>query len=224
MGNEQTGPGEGQGELPDQDAGLDGAQYNEDFQAEDLYLDEYDGYAMPSEGDEPEYIWVMQEADSDTSPALLQMEDTDWEVHRNTICKRYQNAPWCEVCAKYKDHCLIAEAFAEDKKSLAWKNCDKFERDLIHLGWTMALEASPACSEQAMKAALGSYIAALEWCNQELMLRDEVSHQNNDCLIKQNKDLQKFAEAASGQIEELQQELKGEQLNSSLRGERPTTG
>ena len=108
---------------------------------------------MPSEQEEPEYIWVMQKSEISSSPEPPQLEASNWEPHCAAIQKCYQNAPWipyntweftpcngimhihnCEVCTKYKEHCIIAEALAKDNESLAWKNCNKFKRDLVHLG------------------------------------------------------------------------------------------
>ena len=149
----------------------------------------------------------------------------------------YQNAPWvpqdaweftprhgvthvrsCDVCAKYKEHCIIAEALAQDTGTVAWKNRDKFERDLVCLGWTLALKASPGHSEQATRMALGKYIDALERRNQELTLRNEALHRTNNRLLEQVKGYQKLNDDAFEQCKELQQELECSQLESSLRG------
>jgi hypothetical protein len=71
--------------------------------------------------------------------------------------ERYENAPWlphnaleftpqysvthvqdCRVCNSFKEHIIIAKAI-EGKDSFAWKARDKFEQDLMSLGWAMAL-------------------------------------------------------------------------------------
>ncbi|KAI0294135.1 hypothetical protein BC826DRAFT_1104736 [Russula brevipes] len=60
---------------PEEDDGPDGAQYDEDFQAGDSYLDEYDGCEMPSDEDEPEYLRLMREDDSDDESSPPPLED-----------------------------------------------------------------------------------------------------------------------------------------------------
>ena len=118
LGTDVPDPENETGESLEQDNGPHGTQYNEESHKEDPHLDKYDGYAMPSDEEEPKYIQVMQE--SKISPRLEppHLEAVNWEPRRTVIWKHYQNTPWipqdtwefmphdgithihnCEVCA-----------------------------------------------------------------------------------------------------------------------------
>jgi hypothetical protein len=62
----------------------------------------------------------------------------------------------CVICAEYKEHCIAAEALAQDLESDAWRNYDNYERDLIQLGWTLVFEDYPPDSEQDSRVVLGT--------------------------------------------------------------------
>ena len=62
---------------------------------------------------------------------------------------------------KYRPVTIVAETHADDSESIAWKNRDRYEQDLINLGWTLALEDHPAGPEQNTRATLGAKVDAL---------------------------------------------------------------
>ena len=66
------------GEQPEQGEYPDGSQYND----EDASYDEYDGYAPPSENDDPIYIRAMNdeaEASAQNSSKSTQFDNIDWQ-------------------------------------------------------------------------------------------------------------------------------------------------
>jgi hypothetical protein len=58
-GEEEIDPKDELHVLPEEDDGPNGAQYDEDVQAEDSYFEEYDGYAVPSDDNDLEYLQCM---------------------------------------------------------------------------------------------------------------------------------------------------------------------
>jgi hypothetical protein len=44
----------------------------------------------------------------------------------------------CNICGKYKEHQIIAEAMGDTLDSSAWKIRGTYEQDLIQLGWDLA--------------------------------------------------------------------------------------
>jgi hypothetical protein len=134
----------------------DSSQYNDKQPS----YKEYDGYDMPSDDEEPIYIWTMSdEAGTTMSPALAKLNDVDWKPHHDTIQRCFQHTPWlpvdmweftlcgsithtfgCDICRKYKEHQIIAEAMGDTSDSSAWKIQRTYEQDLIQLGWDLVHE------------------------------------------------------------------------------------
>ena len=67
--------GEERTEQPEQEDCPDGSQFDDEPPYE-----EYDGYALPSDSEEPEYIRAMHEDESGARPAPPQFEDAEWQV------------------------------------------------------------------------------------------------------------------------------------------------
>ena len=65
---------EEQSTIPDDNP--DGSQYED----EEPSYEEYDGYAPPSDDEEPVYIWAMNDrAGTSGRPTFIQLEDVDWQ-------------------------------------------------------------------------------------------------------------------------------------------------
>ena len=60
--------------TPHEDNGPDGTQYDEELQLEDLHLDEYDGYALPTDESDFEYMQFMVTTTCSTNTLPLQIE------------------------------------------------------------------------------------------------------------------------------------------------------
>jgi Zinc knuckle len=149
-----------QNKLPVEEEYPDGSQY-EDEESPDHY--DYDKYQGPSEEDGPVYIRAMHEDEHSVKSVPPQFDNIDWESCRDSIKTCYQCAPWmpcniweftlcngithicgCEICTRYKEHCVEAEILGDEQESCAWKNCNNYEQDLIHLRWTLAHEGGTA--------------------------------------------------------------------------------
>jgi Aspartyl protease/Zinc knuckle len=203
---EESEDQEGQSDPDDHTDVPDGSQYDED----QTTYEEYDGYAMPSEDDEAEYIRAIHEDEdhSETPPPPPQFEDADWEPRRNEIRVRYERAPWvphdaleftpqfsvthirgCNVCAAFKEHTVITQAIEGDN-SIAWKVRDKFERDLVSLGWTMAFTEDRGRPINALSALNN----ALEEKVHRLTIEVDTLRLAKDRAITKRKDLEEALE------------------------------
>jgi hypothetical protein len=157
-----------------------------------------------------------QEVGSETEVIYPQLEDSAWELHRDAIRERYQRLHWfphdqwefrprvgvthirnCVVCVEYKEHCIAAEALAQDLESEAWRNCDNYERDLIQLGWTLAFEDYPPDSERDSRAVLGAENDKLTRSVQKLENQIKVIQRTRDEVYRRNKELNIILEQRS---------------------------
>jgi hypothetical protein len=114
---------------------------------------------MPSDSDnsDTEYIHMMHEGEVDDNTHLLHLNDAIWKPQRDNIHICYKHAPWmlhdaleftlqysvthiceCSICNNLKEHILVVKAI-EGEDSFTWKTRDAFEKDLVFLGWTIAL-------------------------------------------------------------------------------------
>lgn len=205
----------------------DGSQYDED----DTPHEEYDGYAMPSEDDsEIEYIRMVHETSNDQSDHPLPFDHMDWKPRYNEIRVRYEVAPWmphdtleftpqysvthsrgCDVCASFKEHAVMAKAL-KGNESFAWKTRDKFEKDLISLGWTMALLDAQRSSGNPPGLHINTIQdlnASLERDNHRLQMTTEMVHQINSDALKKCRRLE-------GVIEEDHLELDMRRIKADL--------
>ena len=87
-------------------------------------------------------------------------------------------------------------------ETIAWKTRNRYEQDLVTLGWTLALEDHPAGPEKDARAAFGAKVDTLVLDIQKLMFHLEVAQQSCDEASRRNK--------------ELQEELEYAQLSASL--------
>jgi Zinc knuckle len=65
----------GQNELPAEGEYPDGSQYED----EELPYNDFDGYVLPSEEDEPVYIQAMNEDETSASTVPPEFDDVDWK-------------------------------------------------------------------------------------------------------------------------------------------------
>ena len=141
-------------DLPQEDF-PDGSQYDD----EGPPYDEFDRYDMPSENDEPVYIRAMSDEGEASSRSVPQLDDLDWQSRRDTLRESYQRAPWmygdsweftprdgithlrdCIMCAEFKRHLIVEESrvLVGASTSSAWAVRDKYEQELIRIGWDLA--------------------------------------------------------------------------------------
>ena len=120
-----------------------------------------------------------------------------WEFRPNTGAMHIQN---CVVCVDYKAHVIAAGM--HETETIAWKTRDRYEQDLVTLGWTLALEDHPAGPEKDARAALGAKVDTLVLDIQKLTFHLEAAQQSHDKASRRNK--------------ELQEELKYTQWSASL--------
>jgi hypothetical protein len=171
---------------------------------------------MPSDDDDLEYIRAGR-VDEATDIAPVLMTANNWQPQRDAIRQRYQRAPWlyddtleytpkygithirnCEPCAKFKEHLLQVELL-ESETSSAWKVRDRFEQDLVQLGWILA-HAEP---EMNRDASLRSVVETIERQNHRLTLQLEASRRrSNHSAVK---------------CKTLEEELEFERLDVELR-------
>jgi hypothetical protein len=145
----------GQEEPSNPESCPDGSQYED----KEPSYEEYNGYALPSDDEEPIYIWAMHKDEAGATLAPPQFDDVDWQSCRDIIQGGYQSAPWmphnnwgftlhdgityihgCRVCTRFKEYHLVAMALRDKNKSSAWRICSKYKQDLIRLGWTLVHE------------------------------------------------------------------------------------
>jgi hypothetical protein len=196
------------------DGNLGGSQYDE----EQSSYEEFDGYEPRTDDDEPIYIRAMiTDGDANMSSAPALFDDVDWQPRRDALKRLYQRAPclpgddWeftprngithlrgCQQCANQKEHVLVGQMLREERGSSAWKTQERFEKDLIQIGWTLAIEAGR--SGQGAAAAIES----LEQRNYYLQTHAE-------CMTR-------LRDKAIEQCEELREELACERLDVELRG------
>jgi len=166
-------PEEGPGEHQFQDDCLDGSQYDDERSP----YDDYNGYALPSDDEEPVYIRAMSDdEDASSAPNPTQFSNVDWKSRRDILRGCYQQAPYlhgatceftpqdgithpraCETCANYKKHLLVAEAIdrlEDSEDSSAWKVRNKYEQELIRLGWDLAHEGGHVPQDASAVEAL----------------------------------------------------------------------
>jgi len=160
------------------------------------------------------------EVSAQNSSKSTQFDDIDWQSRREVLRRCYQRAPWvhgdaweftprdgvthprgCDVCAKFKEHLIVAEAISrldEPDSSSAWKVRDKYEQELIRLGWDLAHEGRSDPQNDA------NTIEVLARQNYQLTLRVEILRHENARAVAKHKDLL--------------EELDCERLDASLRG------
>jgi len=82
----------------------------------------------------------------------------------------------CDVCTKFKEHLIVAEAISRLDKpnsSSAWKVRDKYKQELIRLGWDLAREGRSNPQKDT------NTIEVLAWQNYQLTLQGEILHHEN---------------------------------------------
>jgi hypothetical protein len=221
---EEIIPDEDRDDLPDAEDHADGSQYESDASTHDAYgaYDDFEGYALPSEDEEPIYIRAMHEQEPSASPTPPHFDDIDWQSRRTDVRTRYRRAPWmphdawefspnigvthvrgCDTCAHYKEHLTVAGALREEQRSLAWETRDKFERDLIHLGWILAQEGGRIPPGEANLLTLRALNASLE----------QQIHE----LTRQIEAVRRVSDHATARCNELSEALECERLDVSLR-------
>jgi hypothetical protein len=197
----------------------DSLQYDD----EQPSYEEYDGYDAPSDDEEPVYIRAMNnEADVSMDPAPAKLDDTDWKPCRDAIRRRYQHAPWlpadaweftlgdgithtfgCDICGKYKEHQIIAEAMGDTSDSSAWKIQGTYEWDLAH----------EHRRPQQDRSALEIMEQWLHKARTDVEFRRRLSNQ----ATKQCSELRCLNDQASEKYNELLEELEYMNIDSSLR-------
>ena len=104
----------------------------------------------------------------------------------------------CGLCTNFKEHLIIAEAINcvnNPEGNSAWKTRNRYERELILLGWDLANEQGrPSLSISTVEVVMG--------CNHYLM-------QELETLYRRNIRAAKF-------YNELLKELKGERVDAAL--------
>jgi hypothetical protein len=87
---------------------------------------------------------------------------------------------------RYKEHCVEAEILGDKQESCTWKNCDSYEQDLIHLGWTLAHEGESAIPPpEANLMTLSAFNDALQHRSHQLTTQLEAVCQLNKELTKE---------------------------------------
>jgi hypothetical protein len=192
----------------------DGSQYDDEEQSS---YEEFDGYEPVTDGDEPTYIRAMNtDGDANMSSAPAQFDDVDWQTRRDDLRRLYQRAPYlpgdcweftprngithargCQHCANHKEHLLVGRVLGEEQGSSAWKIQERYEADLIQLGWALAVEAG------RLGQGAAATIQSLEQRNYYLQTRAE-------CI-------KRLRDEALEQCEELREELECERLDVELR-------
>ena len=128
----------------------------------------------------------MHELENSTSLAPLQFEEAEWQVWHNAIRACYQCDPWmpndsiefsllnrithshcCGICANYKEHMLITQVMEENNSS-AWWTHEWYEKDLIHLGWTLAHEGGQVPPKETRALTMSAINQTLEQQNHQL--------------------------------------------------------
>ncbi len=184
--------------------------------------DNAEGEATPIIVDEGSASTIhIEHAEGSTSSTSIQFDDVDWKPRREVLRHSYQRAPWvhgddweftprdgithvrgCEKCTQFKEHLIIAGAVAETCRnttnSSAWDIHDKYEQDLISLGWDLAHEGG------RLPTPVTNAIGAAEKRAHRLDLQLRILKQLND--------------RASTQYNETLQELEDSRLDLSLCG------
>jgi hypothetical protein len=217
-------------EVPDEQSAQENYPDGSQYEDEQSSYEEYDGYEPPSDYEEPVYIRAMSdEAETNNDPAPINFEDVDWEPRHEAIRERFQHAPWlpkdaweftprdgithtfgCEICAKYKEHHIIAKAIRNTADSSAWKIRGTFEQDLIRLGWDIAHEHGRPPQNRN----------AFEELEQRLHVQrtsTELQRRLKDQALEECKELHRLNEQASDKYNELLEELETERVDVSLK-------
>ena len=217
-------------EVPDEQSAQENYPDGSQYEDEQSSYEEYDGYEPPSENEEPMYIWAMSdEAETGNDPAPINFKDVDWKPCHDAIQEHFQHAPWlpkdaweftlhdgithtfgCEICAKYKEHCIIAEAIGNTADSSAWKIRGTFEQDLIRLRWDLAHEQG--CPLQNRNA-----FGDLEQRLHVQRTNTELQRCLKDQALEECKELHRLNEQASNKYNELLEELECERFDVSLK-------
>ena len=123
------------------------------------------------------------------------MHGDAWEY---TPCDGIMHICGCTLCVQYKEHSIIAEALQDTTKSSAWDVCDRFEQDLIRLGWDLAREGGH------LPRMVNEVVGRLEQQIHRLKFHMESLKAHNN--------------RASEQYNKILQELESERLDVSIRG------
>ena len=134
----------------------------------------------------------VEKSDSNLEESPSYVKDPAWESRQVMIRDRYQKSHWipydqwefrpntgathirnCVVCADYKAHVIAAGM--HETETIAWKTRNRYEQDLVTLGWTLALEDHPAGPEKDARAALGAKVDTLVLDIQKLTFHLEVA-------------------------------------------------
>jgi hypothetical protein len=169
------------------------------------------------------------EADATVSPAPAKLDDVDWKPHREAIRRRFQRAPWlpadaweftphdgithtfgCDICGKYKEHQIIAEAMGDTSDSSAWKIRGTYEQDLIQLGWDLAHEHGRPQQDR-------SALEIMEQRLHEARTDAEFRRCLSDQATKQCSELRRLNDQASETYNKLLAELEYANVDSALR-------
>jgi hypothetical protein len=192
----------------------DGSQYDE----EQSSYEEFDGYEPLDDNDEPIYIRAMDtdgDANMSSTPALF--NDVDWQTRRDALKRLYQRAPclpgdeWeftprdgithirgCQQCANHREHLLMGQVLGEEQGSSAWRIQERYEEDLIQIGWALAIEAGRSGQGAA---------AAIETLEQRVYYLQT----HAECM-------RRLRDEALERCKELREELACERLDVELRG------
>jgi hypothetical protein len=217
--------GEDQNAESQQDECPDGSQYDDEEPRYDDFDDyappsedepEYIR-AMNDDADGSVAPIITNNAEGSASSTSDQLNGVDWKPRRDALRESYQRAPWihgdvweftprdgithirgCTVCAQFKEHLITAEALQDRARSSAWDVRDKFEQNLISLGWDLAHERG------RMPRSATEVIAMLEQRIHRLNFQVEGLKAHNS--------------RASDQYNDILQELEGERLDVSIRG------
>jgi hypothetical protein len=132
-----------------------GSQYDD----EDPRYNDFGGYDLPSEDEEPMYIQAMSDEGEASSSSSPQLDDLNWGSCRDMLRESYQHAPWmygdtweftpcdgithirgCMMCADFKRHLIVEEScILVGASTLSmWLVQDKYEQELIQIGWDLA--------------------------------------------------------------------------------------
>ena len=155
------------------------------------------------------------EVNMSSAPALF--DNVNWQTCRDALKQLYQRAPYlpnnsweftprdgithargCQHCTYHKEHLIVGKMLGEEQGSSAWKIQERYKKDLIQVGWTLALEAG------RLGQGAAAAIESLEQRNYYLNTIAETAMQ-----LKDN---------ALAQCNELQEELACKHLDAELRG------
>jgi hypothetical protein len=111
----------------------------------------------------------------------------------------------CDICASFKEHIAIAKAI-EDNDLYAWKAHNKYEQDLVSLGWIIAL--TEAQGPESQLHTLHVLNVDLERKNHHLTMEVEALCQVNKYSLIKCRQLKETLE-----LNHLNLELRGREIN-----------